>query len=58
MKKKEFYVGDDVVHKLFGEGTIVEIDSLFETVTDNTKLTIVFEESDRKQIIAKFVKHA
>ena len=57
MAKKEFSVGDKVVHKLFGEGTIVEIDSLFETVKDDTKLTIVFGGNDRKTIIAKFVKH-
>ena len=58
MAKKEFSIGDEVVHKLFGKGTIVEIDSLFEDTTDHTKLTIEFDGNDRKQIIAKFVKHA
>ena len=57
MAKKSFSVGDEVVHKLFGEGIIVEVDSLFEDTTDDTKLTIEFKGKDRKQIIAKFVKH-
>ena len=52
MTKKEYSIGDQVEHKLFGKGTILEI----EKVGDNTKLTIEFRGKDSKIIIAKYVK--
>ena len=45
-----FDIGDKVVHKVFGLGTIVEIDS-----GNSAKLTIAFEEG-RKVIMSSFVK--
>ena len=54
MPKKEYSIGDRVEHKLFGKGTIVEI----ESVGDNTNLTIEFSGNIRKKIISKFIKHA
>ena len=54
MPKKEYSIGDQVEHKLFGKGTIVEI----ESVGDNTNLTIEFSGKIRKKIISKFIKHA
>ena len=45
-----FSIGDKVVHKVFGLGTIMEIDS-----GNSAKLTIAFEEG-RKIIISSFVK--
>ena len=54
MAKKTFFIGDKVEHKLFGKGTIVEI----ESVGDNTNLTIEFSGKIRKKIISKFIKHA
>ena len=52
MPKKEYSIGDQVEHKLFGKGTILEI----EKVGDNTNLTIEFRGKDSKNIIAKYVK--
>ena len=46
----DFDIGDKVVHKVFGLGTIVEIDS-----GNSAKLTIAFEEG-RKLIMSSFVK--
>ena len=54
MAVKTFSIGDRVEHKLFGRGTILEI----ESVGDNTNLTIEFSGNIRKKIISKFVKHA
>ena len=45
-----FDIGDKVVHKVFGEGTIMEIDE-----GNSAKLTIAFEEG-RKVIMSSFVK--
>ena len=54
MSKKEYSIGDQVEHKLFGKGTILEI----ESVGDNTNLTIEFSGNIEKKIISKFIKHA
>ena len=54
MPKKEYSIGDQVEHKLFGKGTILDI----ESVGDNTNLTIEFSENIEKKIISKFKKHA
>ena len=54
MAIKPFSIGDRIEHKLFGKGTIVEI----ESVGDNTNLTIEFSGNIRKKIISKFIKHA
>ena len=54
MAKKIFSIGDRVEHKLFGKGTILEI----ESVGDNTNLTIKFSGDIRKKIISKFIKPA
>ena len=48
---KKFSIGDRVIHKLFGEGDIVDIDGL----TENVKLTIAFSD-DKKVIMSKYVK--
>ena len=45
-----FDIGDKVVHKVFGLGTIVEIDT-----GNSAKLTIAFEDG-RKVIMSSFVK--
>ena len=45
-----FDIGDKVVHKVFGEGSIVDIDS-----GNSAKLTIAFEEG-RKVIMSSYVK--
>ena len=57
MAKKTFSIGDRVEHKLFGKGTILEIEDVL-SVGDNTKLTIEFSGKIRKKIISTFVKHA
>ena len=57
MPKKEYSIGDQVEHKLFGKGTILEIEDVL-SVGDNTKLTIEFSGKISKMIIAKFVKLA
>ena len=54
MPKKEYSIGDRVEHKLFGRGTILEI----ESVGDNTNLTIEFKGKISKKIVATFIKHA
>ena len=54
MAKAPFNIGDKVQHKLFGKGTILEI----ESVGDNTVLAIEFKGKDHKKIISKFIKHA
>ena len=46
----KFSIGDRVIHKLFGEGVIVDIDA-----GNSDKLTIAFSE-DRKVIMSSFVK--
>jgi len=51
MPKKEYIIGDQVEHKLFGKGTILAI----EGVENSAKLTIAFEEG-RKVIMSSFVK--
>ena len=45
-----FDIGDKVVHKVFGEGAVVDIDE-----GNRAKLTIAFEEG-KKVIISSFVK--
>jgi len=46
----KFSIGDKVIHKVFGEGDIVDIDT-----GNSDKLTIAFSE-DRKVIMSSFVK--
>ena len=48
---KTFSIGDKVVHKLFGEGKILDIDGF----DDSAKLTIAFSE-DKKVIMSTYVK--
>ena len=50
MPKKEYGIGDQVEHKLFGEGTILAVDG------NSAKLTIKFRGKDSRIIIAKYVK--
>ena len=52
MPKKEYSIGDQVEHKLFGKGTVLEI----EMSGDNTNLTIEFKGKDSKKIISTYVK--
>ena len=52
MPKKEYSIGDQVEHKLFGEGTILAVDG----VGDSTKLTIEFSGNISKKILSKYVK--
>ena len=52
MPKKEYSIGDQVEHKLFGEGTILAVDG----VENSAKLTIEFRGKVSKKIIAKYVK--
>ena len=52
MPKKEYSIGDQVEHKLFGKGTILAIDGF--DVSD--KLTIEFSGKISKKIISKYVK--
>ena len=46
----EFDIGDKIKHKVFGEGTIMDIG-----VGNRAKLTIAFEEG-KKVIMSSFVK--
>ena len=46
----KFSIGDRVIHKVFGEGDIVDIDT-----GNSDKLNIAFSE-DRKVIMSSFVK--
>ena len=57
MVKKTFSIGDRVEHKLFGKGTILEIEDVL-SVGDITKLTVEFNGNGHKIIISKFIKHA
>ena len=49
---KTFSIGDKVQHKLFGTGTILDINGVFDTA----KLTIEFKGKISKVIISKYVK--
>jgi len=49
---KTFSIGDIVEHKLFGKGTILDINGF----ADSAKLTIEFNENISKIIISKYVK--
>ena len=49
---KTFSIGDQVVHKIFGEGTVLAVDGF----ADSAKLTIEFSENSSKMIISKYVK--
>ena len=49
---RTFSTGDQVEHKLFDKGTILDI----ESVGDSTKLTIEFSGNISKKIISKYVK--
>ena len=56
---RTFSIGDQVEHKLFGKGTILNIESVKVEILpkgDNTKLTIEFRGNIRKKIISKYVK--
>ena len=46
----KFDIGDKVTHKLFGDGTIVDIDA-----GNSANLTIIFEDG-KKLIKSSFVK--
>ena len=52
MPKKEYIIGDQVEHKLFGKGTILAI----EGVKNSAKLTIRFSGNFSKMFISKYVK--
>ena len=52
MPKKEYNIGDQVKHKLFGEGTILAVDG----VENSAKLTIKFRGKISKKIISTYVK--
>jgi len=49
---RTFSIGDQVEHKLFGKGIILDI----ESAEDSTKLTIEFSGNISKKIISKYVK--
>ena len=49
---KTFSIGDQVQHKLFGKGTILDIDGF----DNSAKLTIEFSGNISKIIISKYVK--
>ena len=49
---KKFSIGDQVVHKLFGNGTIMAIDGY----DISAKLTIEFSGNISKMIMSKYVK--
>ena len=56
---RTFSIGDQVEHKLFGKGTILDIESVSVTdIFDDTKITIEFRGKVSKKIMAKFVKLA
>ena len=46
----DFDIGDKIKHKVFGEGTIIEIDE-----GNSAKLTIAFEDG-KKVIMSSYVK--
>ena len=54
MPKKEYSIGDQVEHKLFGKGTLLEI----EKAGDNINLTIEFKGKVEKKIVSTFIKLA
>ena len=49
---RTFSIGDQVEHKLFGKGIILDI----ESAGDSTKLTIEFSGNISGKIISKYVK--
>jgi len=49
---RTFSIGDQVEHKLFGKGIILDI----ESAGDSTKFTIEFSGKISKKIISKYVK--
>ena len=49
---RTFSIGDQVEHKLFGKGTVLDI----EMSGDNTNLTIQFKGKDSKKIVSTFIK--
>ena len=49
---KTFSIGDKVEHKLFGKGTILDVNGF----DDSAKLTIEFKNKINKMIISKYVK--
>ena len=49
---RTFSIGDQVEHKLFGKGTVLDI----ESVGDNTNLTIEFKGKIEKKIVSTYVK--
>ena len=49
---KTFSIGDRVVHKLFGKGTILDVNGF----ADSAKLTIEFKGNISKLIMSKYVK--
>ena len=49
---RTFSIGDQVEHKLFGKGIILDI----ESAGDSTKLTIEFSGNISKKIISTYVK--
>ena len=56
---RTFSIGDQVEHKLFGKGTILDVESVKVDILskgDNTKLTIEFRGNICKKIISKYVK--
>ena len=56
---RTFSIGDQVEHKLFGKGTILNLESVKVDILpkgDNTNLTIEFRGKIRKKIISKYVK--
>ena len=52
MAKIKYSIGDPVEHKLFGKGTVLDI----EMSGDNTNLTIQFKGKDSKKIVSTFIK--
>ena len=54
MIDQQYDIGDNVKHKVFGEGIILNIDGW----GDGAKLTIEFSKKVSKMIIAKYVKPA
>ena len=52
MAEKKYSIGDRVEHKLFGKGTVLEIDMS----GDNTNLTIEFSGKISKKIVSTYVK--
>ena len=52
MPKKEYSIGDQVEHKLFGEGTILAVNG----VENSAKLTIEHSGKISKKIISTYVE--